>query len=127
MKAFILSALVALSSAAAFADAPVTCSTNVDHDPRAGTTYVTIVRKGGVVTATQVTHGGLAHFVTAPKTITVTAKNEGPELVIYSNSEEGFELEVSYQPIGGAIRGTLIADVMGARVNEPVVCSVAQN
>lgn len=126
MKTLVMSAILTLSASLANA-APVNCTTNVNHDPRSGATDVSIESNGGQTVVTQVTRGGMAHFVTAPKKLNVTVTHEGPELVIYTNSEEGFELEVSYQPFAGVIHGTLVTDVFGERINAPVVCVAAQN
>src|ERR1700691_2685725 len=87
--------------------APVTCHTNPKNDPKFATTYVTIDSVDGDVQATVTTLGGLAHFVTFPKTFAVSVQHFGPEIVTYSNVEQGFELNVGFQPIGGQIRGTL--------------------
>ena len=68
----------------------------------------------------------MAHFVIAPIKFDVTVAHEGPEMVIYTNSENGFELDVSFQPIGGSIRGTLITEVFGERINT-VVCALLRS
>jgi hypothetical protein len=126
MKTFALSALLTLTASIAQA-APVTCTTNIAHDPRQGSTEISISSHGGQTVVTQVTQGGMAHFVTAPKKFDVSVAHEGPEVVVYTNSEEGFELTVGYQPIGGEIRGTLITEVFGQRIDVPVSCVAAQN
>lgn len=126
MKTFALSLLLTLTASIAQA-APVSCTTNVDHNPMKGSTHVTINSYEGKTSVSQVTQGGMAHFITAPKKFDVTVTHEGPELVIYTNSEEGFELTVSYQPFAGQIHGSLITEVFGERINAPVVCVAAQN
>jgi hypothetical protein len=125
MKKFALAALVALSSTFAHA-APVSCTTNVDHNLRLGSTNVVIEQKDGKTVITQSSNGGMAHWVSRAKTFAVTVTHEGPEVVRYTNDSEGFDLTVVYQPIGGEIRGTLVTEAMGEKLNTPVVCSAAE-
>ena len=113
MKKLISIALVSLTAVAAHAG-NVTCTTNTQHDPKVGCTDVTILETTKGLEASIVSRGGMAHFITAPKVISVTAQKLGPEVVIYSNDSEGFKLTVSYQPINGQIYGTL--------QSTPVVC-----
>ena len=60
MKTLILSAILTLSATSAFAARPLTCTTNVDRDPRVGSTDVTIVQEGDQYTASYSSNGGIA-------------------------------------------------------------------
>ena len=120
-------AALVLTAGAAQA-APVTCNTNIDHNPRMGNTSITINSVNNErVSITEQTSGGMAHFITAPKTFDAFIKHIGPEAVEYTNAEEGFSLEIIFQPIGGKIRGSLTADVMGRKITTPVECVAAMN
>jgi hypothetical protein len=121
----ILGTLFALSSAA-YAD-PFTCTTNVQHDVRQVSTTFTFDTNAQLKTyVTMQTNGGMRHFVTAPRTIFVTAQSHGPEMTQYFNSKEDFELTVVSVPRTGQIYGTFVGEIMGRRVQTPVVCVAAQ-
>lgn len=123
MKTLIAQVIALSAFAAAAQAAPLTCNTNIDNNPRKGNTSITINSVNNErVSVTEVTSGGMAHFVTAPRTFDAYIQHVGPEVVIYKNAEEGFELEVTFQPIMGQIRGNVTTDVMGRKVSEPVVC-----
>ena len=122
----ILAAVAAIFAGSVHA-APLYCTTNVTHNPLLGETSVTIDTKGGQLQASLVMSGGIAKFVTAPKVINVTAKNFGPEVVVYSNDAEGFAMTVNFQPIAGQIRGSLKESAFGAPITSPVVCVQALN
>jgi hypothetical protein len=122
-------ALVALFLTAGAAQAaPVTCTTNVNHDPRLAHTDITIT---GVsrdrAEIRMVTAGGLAHFITAPRVFDAAEQVIGPEGVRYVNADERFDLTVIYQPIGGQTHATLVELVDGKKIEVPMVCSVALN
>jgi hypothetical protein len=126
-KTYLALATLILTAGAAQA-APVTCNTNVNADPRKGNTSITINAVNNErVSITEVTSGGMAHFVTAPRTFDAFVQHLGPEMVKYVNAEQGFELTVVYQPIGGKIRGTVKTEILGRKVSEPVVCVMALN
>ncbi|MFL5813788.1 MAG: hypothetical protein ACJ763_09445 [Bdellovibrionia bacterium] len=116
--------LLTLSSAAYAA--PVTCTTNISHDVRQPSTTFTIDTNPQRQTyVTMQTRGGLAQFITAPHTFFVSVQSRGPEAVEYFNAKEDFELMVVYQPINGQIHGMYTGDIMGRRVQAPVICVVA--
>jgi hypothetical protein len=123
MKTFALS-LVAFALSASAAQAQLVCTTNVNRDPRLASTSVAVTSRDGKTSVSVVTQGGMAHFVTAPRKFDVTVAHEGPEVAIFSNSDEGFELTVNYEPFGGEIRGTLVTEVFGERLDAPVVCNL---
>ena len=135
MKKFKLSLALSLVFAAAVTAsasaqaAPISCTTNMAHDPRLPETTVWIARQSdGQVLVTQRSDGGMAHFVTAPKTFPVTIRHLGPEAAVYTNADEGFELTIVFQPMGGReIRGTLITESLGARIDRPVACVMAMD
>jgi hypothetical protein len=128
MKTFTLALAALILTAGAAQAAPLTCNSNVDNNPRKGNTSITINSVSrDRVEISQVTSGGMAHFITAPLVFDASVKNEGPEMVKYENAEKGFTLEVVYQPIAGKIRGTLTAEVMGSKYSSPVVCVKAMN
>lgn len=120
----IIGTLLALSSVAQAA--PLTCTTNVQQDPRKPATTFTVI--SGVTGQTFVTvqsNGGMSHFVTAPRNVQVSLQHRGPEVVQYFNTQEDFELTVNFQPMGGQngqIYGTFTGALMGQRVQTPVLC-----
>jgi hypothetical protein len=127
MKNFLFAAALILTAGAAQA-APLTCNTNVNKDPRQGNTSITIESvSNDRVSISQVTSGGMAHFVTAPRVFDAFIQHIGPEMVKYTNAEEGFELTVTFQPIGGQIRGNVTTEVFGQKMSAPVVCVQAMN
>ena len=103
----------------------LTCTTNVNQDPRQASTEVSVSKENGRLVAKLVRRGGMAHFITAPEVIAVAAKRVGPEAVIYLNTDKAFQLEVTYQPIAGKIYGTLTTEGNGQSVQFPVVCKTA--
>jgi hypothetical protein len=120
----IIGTVLTLSSVAHAA--PVTCTTNVRGDVRQiSTTFTIEINQQRQTVVTMQTRGGLAQFITAPKSIPVAVQHRGPEVVEYFNAKEDFELSVNYQPMGGHIYGTFTGDIMGRRVQSPVVCYVA--
>jgi hypothetical protein len=119
----IIGTLLSLSTAAQAAGGPMYCETNVRHDVRQPTTTFTLSYNPAGTTFISVrTMGGMAHFVTAPQTFPVAVQARGPEVVEYFNAKEDFELTVVYQLIGGQIRGTFTGEIMGRRVQTPVLC-----
>jgi hypothetical protein len=117
----IVGTLLALSSAAQAA--PLTCTTNVQQDPRnVATTFTVISGVTGQTFVTVQTNGGMRHFVTAPRNVNVSVQNRGPEVVQYFNTNEDFELTVNFQPMNGQIYGTFTGALMGQRVQTPVLC-----
>jgi hypothetical protein len=125
-KQILIATLVSLCTLAAQAST-VVCNTNTTNDPRKGNTSISISTIDGQLTATEITRGGMAHFVSAPKYIPVQAKNVGPEVVFYFNADVGFQLQVGFQPIGGKRFGTLTQVIDGKDVETPVVCNIGQN
>jgi hypothetical protein len=122
----ILGTLLTLTSAAQAA--PVSCTTNVNRVPGLSSTSITIEpARVGQTEVTIQSFGGMAHYVTAPKTFAVNVQARGPEMVEYYNTQEDFDLVVVYQPIGGQIHGTLTTEVLGQRIEAPVVCVAAMN
>jgi hypothetical protein len=126
MKLALFVATLSLSAAAASA-APLTCNTNVTNNPRLGNTSITIEATESGATATEVTRGGLAQFITAPVTFSVSVEHIGPEVTKYTNEEEGFELSVIFQPINGKIHGSLTSHQFSQLTNVPVICVEAFN
>ena len=128
MKHFTLAFATLILTAGAAQAAPLTCNTNVGNNPRLGNTSVTINSVSrDRVEVSQETSGGMAHFITAPLKFDAAVQHVGPEAVIYTNAEQGFKLEVIFQPIGGKIRGTLTTEVFGSKITSPVICVQAVN
>ncbi len=100
----------------------VLCTTNTTNDLRAASTSISISDVQNQLSASLVTQGGMAHFVTAPKVFAVEATRVGPEVVIYTNTTEGFKLSVVYQPFAGQIHGTFETTVAGKTFAKPVIC-----
>lgn len=105
--------------------AQLLCTTNVTQDSRQPSTSIRIESGAieGQAEVTIQTRGGMAHFVTAPRTFSVAFQSHGPEVVEFYNSSEDFELTVTAQPIVGVIHGSYTGDVMGRRVQTPVICT----
>lgn len=116
----IVGALFTLSTAA-HAAGPLYCETNILHDPRQPTTTFTLRNSPNGVTLMTV-QTSKANFRTAPQTFPVAVQTRGPEIVEYYNTQADFELSVNYQPINGQIRGTFAGELMGRRVQTPVLC-----
>ncbi|MGZ3693131.1 MAG: hypothetical protein ACXWQO_02850 [Bdellovibrionota bacterium] len=124
---FLLAALLTLIAGAAQA-APLSCTTNVDRDPRKASTDVTVDNNDDETVAVTVqTRGGMAHFITAPEKFLATFQAIGPEVVVYQNAEHAFKLTVNYQSLSGKIHGSLEAKVLGKKITTPVLCVKALN
>ncbi len=127
MKNLLLAAILTFVAGSAQA-APIFCTTNIDQNPRQTSTNITITPAGpGLASVRQQTNGGMAHFVTAPRIFDVAVKHIGPEVAKYTNAEENFELVISFQRLGGSIRGTLNTLVFGQKLEAPVSCVAAQD
>jgi len=122
-KQIVIASLASLCALSAQASV-VVCNTNTKADPRLASTIISISKINGQLTAAEITQGGIAKIVTAPKYTPVEAKHSGPEVVSYINTEVGFQLTVNYQPIQGHMYGTLAVIVDGEMENTPVVCQV---
>lgn len=125
MKKQIIAITMASFATVAAHASTVTCTTNVNHDPRQASTDVSVSQENGQLVAKVVRRGGMAHFITAPEVIAVAAKRVGPEVVIYLNTDKAFQLEVTYQPIAGKVYGTLTEEIAGKSVETPVICNTA--
>jgi hypothetical protein len=128
MKTFTFALAALILTAGAAQAAPLTCYTNIDNNPRLGNTSFTINSVGrDRAEISQVTSGGMAHFITAPTVFDAAMNHIGPEVVQYTNAEKGFELTVSFQRIGGKIRGSVKTEVFGSKLESAVACVQALN
>ncbi len=127
MKNLLIIGMLSLVASVANA-ATLSCTTNIHHDPRIVSTDFTLNSVGrNQAQVTVQTRGGMAQFMTQPRNILVQAQAYGPEVVQYFNAKEDFNLEIVFQPMNGEIHGTYIGDILGRRVQAPVVCVMASN
>jgi hypothetical protein len=121
-KSMSVGILLALSSSSAFAEPPVTCTTNINHNLHvAATTFMIQSNVVGQKLVLMETSGGRSRN-NGPVSFPVAIQTRGPEVIDYYNAEKDFALMINYHPVNGQIQGVFTGEINGRRVQTLVSC-----